>query len=134
MRWLNLNDALKYITSTNACTSVEAHRHLKAQIGARTVPVKWSDSAGANDIPDPRHLMGTKLNLSGSGHAHDKHAYRPLLVLHSALQTAWQNGVLKSNVELSNEFEGAAPDLLGDWNDNDESRWMTLVSAEEHIE
>src|SRR6267142_6250634 len=131
MRWLNLNDALKHITSTKKCTSVEAQRHLKAQIGAGAVPVKWSDSAGANDIPDPRHLQGTKLNLSGTGLAHDKHAYRPLMVLHSALLTAWQNQVLKSNAELSKEFESAAPDLLGNENEHDESRWMTLISAEE---
>jgi hypothetical protein len=56
------------------------------------------------------------------------------MVLHSALLTAWQNKMLKGNAELSKEFESAAPALLGDWNDNDESRWMTLVSAEEHIE
>jgi hypothetical protein len=134
MRWLNLNDALKHITSTSTCTSVEAQRHLKAQIGAGTVPVKWRDSAGTDDIPDPRRLRGTKFNLSGPGLAHDKHAYRPLMVLHSALLTACPNEILKSNVELSKEFASAAPDLLGDWTENDEPRWMTLVSAEEHIE
>jgi len=134
MRWLNLNGALKHITSTNACTSVEAQRHLKAQIGAGTVPVKWSDSAGTDDIPDPRHLKGTKFNLSGTGLAHDKRAYRPLMVLHSALLAAWQNRGPKSNAELSEELESAAPDLMSDESGNDESRWMTLVSAEEHIE
>ena len=134
MRWLNLNDALKHIALTRACTSVEAQRHLKAQIGAGTVPVKWSNSTGTDDIPDPRHLKGTKFNLSGTGLAHDKHAYRPLMVLHSALLTAWQNRAPKSNAELSEEFESAAPDLLSDENENDKSRWMTLVSAEEHIE
>jgi hypothetical protein len=134
MRWLRLNDALKHITSTTKCTSVEAQRHLKARIGAGTIPVKWGDSAGANDIPDPRYLQGTKLNRSGTGLAHDKYSYRPLMVLQSVLQTAWQNGVLKSSVELSKEFESAAPILPGDENENDGSRWMTLVSAEEHIE
>jgi hypothetical protein len=133
MRWLNLNDALKHITSTNTCTSVEAQRHLKAQIGAGTAPVKWSNSAGTGDIPDPLYLRGTKFNLSGPGLAHDKHAYRPLMVLHSALPTARQNKI-KSKVELSKEFESAAPDLLGDENEKDDLRWMTLVSAEEHIE
>src|SRR5712672_1160644 len=124
MRWLNLNDALKHITSTKKCTSVEAQRHLKAHIGAGTVPVKWSDSAGANDTPDPRHLQGTKFNLSEAGLAHDKYVYRPLMVLHSALLTAWQNKVLKNNAELSEDFGSAAPDLLSDENENDESRWM----------
>jgi hypothetical protein len=134
MRWLGLNDALKHITSTKTCTSVEAQRHLKAKIGDETIPVKWSDSAGVKDIPDPRHLRGTKFNLSGPGLAHDKHKYRPLMVLHSALLTAWQNKTLISNAELSKEFASASPDLLGDCNDNDKSQWMTLVSAEEHIE
>jgi hypothetical protein len=134
MRWLDLNHALKFITSTQKCTSVEAQRHLKAQIGAGTIPVKWSDSEGANDIPDPRYLQGTKLNLSGTGLAHDKRAYRPLMVLHSALLTAWQNKVLKSSAELSKEFGSAALVLQGDEKDNDELPWMTLVSAEEHIE
>jgi hypothetical protein len=134
MRWLHLNDALKHITSTTTCTLVEAQRYLKSQIGAGTVPAKWSDSAGTNYTLDPGHLQGTKFNLSGPGLAYDKHAYRPLMVLHSALLTAWQNKILKSNADLSKEFESAAPDLLGDWNEIDGSRWMTLVSAEEHIE
>jgi hypothetical protein len=134
MRWLYLNDALKQITSTTTCTLVEAQRYLKAQIGARTVPVKWGDSDGANDLPDPEHLQGTKFNLSGTGLAYDKRKYRPLMVLHSPLQTAWQRGVLKGNVELSKDFESEAPDLPGVENENDGSRWMTLVSAEEHIE
>lgn len=136
MRWLYLNNALEYITSTYKCTSVEAQRHLKAGIGSGTIPVKWSDSDGASDIPDPRYLQGTKLNLSGTGLAHDKSVYRPLMVLHSALQTACQNKI-KSNLELSTEFGSTTPGLLSDWDENDEndgSRWMTLVSAEEHIE
>jgi hypothetical protein len=134
MRWLDLYNALEVITSTQKCTSVEAQRHLKAQIGAGTIPVKWSNSERADDIPDPRYVMGTKFALLGTGHAHDKLAYRPLMVLHTALLAAWQNQQLKSNAELSKEFESAVPDLLGKENENDETRWMTLVSAEEHIE
>jgi hypothetical protein len=134
MRWLDLNGALAYITSTYKCTSVEAQRYLKAAIGAGTVPVKWSDSDGASDIPDSGYLKGSKLNLSETGFAHDKRAYRPLMVLHSALQTARQNKILKSNFDLSKEFGDTAPGLLSDWDENDGSRWMTLVSAEEHIE
>jgi hypothetical protein len=42
------------------------------------------------------------------------------MVLHSALLTACPNEILKSNVELSKEFASAAPDLLGDWTENDE--------------
>jgi hypothetical protein len=134
MRWINLNDALKYITSIQKCTSVEAQRHLKAKIGARTIPVKWSDSEGANDIPDPKYLQGTKLSLLEPGLAYDDDAYRPLMILHRALRTAWQNKVLKSNTELSAEFERAAPFFLSDKKHDDKIRWMTLVSAEEHIE
>jgi len=113
---------------------VEAQRYLKAQIGAGTVPVKWGDSEGANDLPDPGHLQGTKFNLSGTGLAYDKNEYRPLMVLHSALQAAWQLGVIKGNAELSKDFESAAPTFPGVENEDDGSRWMTLVSAEEHIE
>jgi hypothetical protein len=134
MRWLDINSALEYITSTYKCRSIEAQRHLKAGVGARTIPVKWRDSDGASDIPDPEYLQGTKLNLSGTGLAHDKRAYRSLMVLHSALQTTWQNTILKSNLDLSEEFGRTAPGLLSDWDENDGSRWMTLVSAEEHIE
>jgi hypothetical protein len=136
MRWLHQNDALKHITSTTTCTSVEAQRYLKAQIGAEIIRVKWGDSPGANDRPHPGHLRGTKLNLSGTGLAYDKGKgkYRPLMVLHSALLAALHSKTLKSNAEVSKEFESAPLDLQDDWNDNDQSRWMTLVSAEEHIE
>ena len=82
MSWLSLVEALEHICRMQKCTQAEAQRHLKAKIGARIIPVKWADSEGVNDIPDPRYLQGTKFIVSGRGLAHDQNtdSHRPLLV------------------------------------------------------
>ena len=134
MRWLSLIEAIDHIGVTQRCTPIEAQRHLKAKIGASIVPVKWVDADGANDIPNPSYLLGTKLILSGSGLAYDKEAeeYRPLLVLRSAVLAAWQHG--KSESEPSNEFVRVRGSTSRNKHENERMKWMTLVEAEEHIE
>lgn len=134
MPWLSIVEAVEHILLTQKCTSVEAQRHLKAKIGAGVISVKWADAEGANDIPDPRYLQGTKLKLSGTGLAHDKDAeeYRPLLVLRSEVMAAWQHD--KSNAEPSKEVESTKCGAPSNKSENDRLPWMTLVDAEEHIE
>jgi hypothetical protein len=132
--WLALNEALGHVRHVQNCTPIEAQRYLKAKIGNGIISVKWADSEGANDIPDPRYLQGTKLKLSGTGLAHDKdaEAYRPLLVLRSEVMAAWQHD--KSNAEPSKEVENAKYGAPSNKSENDRLPWMTLVDAEEHIE
>ena len=130
-RWLTLNDALAHIRDAQNCTSVEAQRQLKAKIGALIIPVKWADPEG-EDKPDPRYLQGTKFKLSGPGFGHDKHEYRQLMVLRSAVIAVWQRG--KSKAEPSKEVKSSKRGARRNKHEDDRLRWMTLVEAEEHIE
>ena len=132
VRWMTLKETVGQIQTLEHCGSVAAQRRLKATIGSGIIPVKWADSEGAKDIPDPRYLQGTKLILSGTGLAHDSHAYRPLMVLRSAFLRTWQHG--KSNFNPSKEVEIAKHDATSDKHENEQAEWITLVEAEEHIE
>jgi hypothetical protein len=132
VRWMTLKETVGQIQTLEHCGSVAAQRRLKATIGSGIIPVKWADSEGAKDIPDPRYLQGTKLILSGTGLAHDSHAYRPLMVLRSAFLRTWQHG--KSNFNPSKEVEVAKHDATSDKHENEQAEWITLVEAEEHIE
>ena len=131
-RWLTLNDALAHIRDAQNCTSIQAQRQLKAKIGALIIPVKWADPEGLEDKPDPRYLQGTKFKRSGPGFAHDKHEYRQLMVLRSAVMAAWQRG--KSKAEPSKEVKSSKRGARRNKHEDDRLRWMTLVEAEEHIE
>jgi hypothetical protein len=133
-RWLTLNETLEHIRGVLNCMPIEAQRYLKAKIADRIIPAKWADSEGANDIPNPRHLQGTKLNLSETGLAYYKRtdAYRPLLVLRSAVVAAWQPG--KNNLNPSKEVEGAKHGAPSNKHEHQQMDWVTLVDAEEHIE
>jgi hypothetical protein len=131
-RWMTLKETVGQIQTLENCGCVAAQRRLKATIGAGIIPVKWADSEGAKDIPDPRYLQGTKLILSGTGLAHDSYAYRPLMVLRSAFLSIWQHG--KSNLNPSKEVEISKHDATSDKHENEQAEWMTLVEAEEHIE
>ena len=131
-RWLALNEALEHIRRVQNCTPIDAQRQLKVHIADGIIPVKWADSEGTNDLPDPRYLQGTKLILSGSGLAHDSDAYRPLMILRSAVLRTWQHG--KGNGNPSKEVESAKHRAPSNKNRNDRLGWITLVDAEEHIE
>jgi hypothetical protein len=146
-RWLALNEALEHIRLVQNCTPIEAQRQLKVYIADRTIPVKWADSEGANDIPNPTYLLGTKLkvNLEGSafvvsdskpGSAYDEflETYRPLLVLREAVLKAWLDGTRIVKHNLQKEPEGQKPVAARTENENKQMEWMTLVEAEEHIE
>lgn len=146
-RWLILNEALEHIRRVQNCTPIEAQRQLKVHIADRTISVKWADSEGANDIPNPKYLQGTKfkVNLEDStfvvsglmpGLAQDDFTekYRPLLVLREAVLKAWPDGTRTVKPKLQKELENKKPVLARTKNENDRLRWMTLVEAEEHIE
>src|SRR5664279_1028283 len=95
-RWFTLNETLEHIRRVQSCPSIEAQRKLKAKVGEGTIPVKWADPEGVDDLPNPQYLQGIKLILSETGLAHDKDSdvYRPLMVLRSAIMTAWQRSKL----------------------------------------
>jgi hypothetical protein len=146
-RWLTLNAALEHIRNVQNCTPIEAQRQLKVHIADGTIPVKWADSEGANDIPKPKYLQGTKLkvNLEGSsfvasdskpGSAHDKflETYRPLLVWRDAVFTTWPDGTRTDKQKLQKPLESQKPVAARTENENEQIKWITLVDAEEHIE
>lgn len=146
-RWLTLNAALEHIRTVQNCTPIEVQRQLKVHIADGTIPVKWADSEGANDIPKPKYLQGTKLkvNLEGSsfvasdskpGSAHDEflETYRPLLVWRDAVFTIWPDGTRTDKQKLQKTLESQKPVAARTENENEQMEWITLVDAEEHIE
>jgi hypothetical protein len=97
-------EAVEHIRILCHCTSVEALRQLKSEIGDGMVPVKWSGSkavSGNRDDdwtragPDVGYLKTSQFLLIGVGLApekpekDEKYQLRPLLIERRAMQRLW---------------------------------------------
>jgi hypothetical protein len=134
--WMDLIDALNHIQLTEKCTSLSAQIQLKQRIGRGEVSAKWADSEGPNDVPNNHVLARSQFVLSGPGLAPGTNSLRPLLVLRTAVLSAWPRaghqgtkepdsvGIRRRDLSKRNEWEER---------DDDYDRWMSLVEAVEHI-
>jgi hypothetical protein len=107
-RWMSLVEASEHIRiSQRDCDSVDAMRQLKQEIRDGLVRVRWEDSEGPEDCPDPEYLQTSQLLLVGTGLAPDKveEIYRPLLVERSAVRELWR---------LSNERRKGSRQIVSD--------------------
>jgi hypothetical protein len=120
---MSLNEALKHINSILNAGSVSAQVALKEKIGAGEIPVKWADSEPPRDTPDIRELAVSQLILLEPGFASDGWSYRPLLMLRSAVHSAWPSGKSRSSPLIKGPQ--SIPSQV--------APWATLVEAVDHI-
>jgi hypothetical protein len=90
-QWMSLVEATDHIQIAQHCDSIEALSQLKRELRDGMVEVKWEDSEGPEDCPDPKSLQASQLLLVGTGLALDKvqEICRPLSVERSAVQKLW---------------------------------------------